>query len=148
VSEENVAIVRAMFEGGGAASKEAILAALPEAIPALFHPDAEWSEAPERIDSKTYRGHDGIRESFENWLENWDDYRMTAERYEDHGDHVLVVAHESGEGHGSGASTDATVYTVLTFRDGKVSRYREFYDEAAARAAISSGADQGRSAAP
>jgi ketosteroid isomerase-like protein len=90
VSEENVAIVRAIFEGDSSLDKEAILAALPEVIPALFHPDAEWVEAPERVDSRTYRGHDGIRESFENWLEHWDDYRMMAERFEDHGDHVLV----------------------------------------------------------
>lgn len=136
MSAENLAIVRAIFEGGTSTSKEAILAALPEAIPALFHPDAEWIEAPERVDSKTYRGHDGIRESFEQWLEQWHDYRATAERFEDHGNHVLVVVHESGEGHGSGASTDATIYAVFTFRDGKVSRYREFYDEAAARTSI------------
>ena len=136
MSQENVAIVRAIFESGASTSKEAILAALPEAIPSLFHPDAEWVEAPERVDSKTYRGHDGIRTSFEQWLEPWGDYRVEAERFEDHGDHVLVVTHESGEGHGSGASTDATLYAVFTFRDGKVSRYREFYDEAAARASI------------
>ena len=60
----------------------------------------------------------------------------TAERFEDHGDDVLVVVHESGQAHGSGASTDATIYAVFTFRDGKVTRYREFYDEAAARAGI------------
>jgi ketosteroid isomerase-like protein len=136
VSEENVAIVRAIFEGGASTSKEAILSALPEVVPALFHPDAEWVEAPERVDSKIYRGHDGIRESFEHWLGQWDDYRVTAERFEDHGDHVLVVIHESGEGHGSGASADATIYTVFTFRDGKVSRYLEFYDESAARASV------------
>lgn len=136
MSEENVAIVRAIFEGGASTSKEAILAALPEAVPALFHPDAEWIEAPERVDSKIYRGHEGISESFERWLDQWGDYRVTAERFEDHGDHVLVVVHESGEGHSSGASTDATIYAVFTFRGGKVSRYREFYDEAVARASI------------
>ncbi len=136
VSEESVAIVRAIYEGGAATSKEAMLAALPEAIPALFHPDAEWIEAPERVDSRTYRGHHGIRESFERWLEQWGAYRVEAEGYEDHGDHVLVVTHEYGEGHGSGASTDATLYAVFTFRDGKVSRYREFYDEATARASL------------
>jgi ketosteroid isomerase-like protein len=136
MSEANVAIVRAIFEGGGATSKEAILAALPEVVPALFHPDAEWIEAPERVDSKIYRGHEGIRESFVRWLDQWSDYRATAERFEDHGDQVLVVVNESGEGHGSGASTDATIYALFTFRGGKVSRYREFYDETAARASI------------
>src|SRR5437764_10908258 len=85
MSEENVAIVRAIFEGGVSTNKEAILAALPEVVPALFHPDAEWIEAPERVDSKIYRGHEGIRESFESWLDQWSDYRATAERFEDHG---------------------------------------------------------------
>ena len=137
MSDENVAIVRAIFDTGATSSKEEILGSLPEVIPVLFHADAEWVEAPERVDAKTYRGYDGIRASFERWLEQWDDYRFEAERFEDHGDHVLVVSRESGEGHGSGASTNATVYSVLTFRDGKVSRYREFYDETTALAAIS-----------
>ncbi|HYU59978.1 MAG TPA: nuclear transport factor 2 family protein [Solirubrobacterales bacterium] len=136
MSEENLAIARAIFEGGAGTSKEAILAALPEAIPALIHPDAEWVEAPERVDSTTYRGHDGIRESFERWLEQWGEYRVEPQRFEDHGEKVLVVVHEYGEGHGSGASTEATIYVVLTFRDGKISRYREFYDEEAARSSL------------
>jgi ketosteroid isomerase-like protein len=33
------------------------------------------------------------------------------------------------------ATTDRNVAS-LTFRDGKIARYREFYDEAAARAAV------------
>jgi ketosteroid isomerase-like protein len=136
VSEENVSIVRGIFETGAMTNKDEILKALPEAIPVLFHPDAEWIEAPERVDAKSYRGHDGIRASFERWLEDWDEYRIEAQRFEDHDDEVLVVARESGEGHGSGASTQATVFAVFTFREGKVSRYREFYDEAAARAAL------------
>jgi ketosteroid isomerase-like protein len=136
VSEENVAIVRAMFDTGAMTNKEEILKVLPEAIPVLFHRDAEWIEAPERVDSKTYRGHVGIRDSFERWLEDWDEYRIEADRFEDHGDHVLVVSREFGKGHGSGASTEAMVFSLFTFRDGKVSHYREFYDEAAARAAL------------
>jgi ketosteroid isomerase-like protein len=128
--------VRAFFEGGGGESKEAILAALPEIVPAVFAPDAEWIEAPERVDAKLYRGHDGIRESFERWLTQWGEYRFEPERFEDHGDQVLVVGREFGAGHGSGASTDATLYAVLTFRDSKVTRYREFYDESSARATI------------
>jgi ketosteroid isomerase-like protein len=136
VSEENVAIVRAIYESGAGQSKEAVLAALPEAIPALVHPDAEWVEAPERVDARTYRGHAGIRESWIRWLEQWGEYRVELERVEDHGDQVFVVAREYGEGSGSGATTDATLYVVLTFREGKISLYREFYDEAAAREAL------------
>jgi ketosteroid isomerase-like protein len=136
MSEDRVAIVRAIFETGMTTSKDSILAALPEAIPTLFHPDAEWVEAPERVDPQTYRGYDGIRGSFERWLEQWDDYRVEAQRFEEHGDHVLVVVRESGEGRESGASTEATLYAVFSFRGDKINRYREFYNEDSARAAL------------
>ena len=136
MSEENIAIVRAIFQTDATAGKEQILKALPEVIPALFHADAEWVEAPERVDAKTYSGHEGIRHSFERWLEQWDEYRFEALHFEDHGEDVLVISRESGRGYGSGASTDAMVYSVLTLRDGKICRYREFYDEATARAAF------------
>ena len=43
---------------------------------------------------------------------------------------------EYGTGHGSGASGEATLYAVVTFRDSKVIRYREFYNESSARGAI------------
>jgi ketosteroid isomerase-like protein len=136
VSEENVAIVRAILETDAATSKEEILKALPELIPVLFHEDAEWVEAPDRVDAKTYRGHDGIRESFERWLDQWEDYSIEPLKFEDHDDGVFVVVRESGRGYGSGASTEATVYSVFTFRDGKIDQYHEFYDEAAARVAL------------
>ena len=71
MSEENIAIVRAIFESGDTVNKEAILASLPEIVPTLFAPDAEWVEAPERIDAKTHRGHVGIIRSFEDWLGQW-----------------------------------------------------------------------------
>ena len=136
VSAENVAIVRGLFAAGDGQSKEALLAVLPGAIPTIFDPEAEWIEAPERVDAKTYHGHEGIRRSFEQWLAQWGEYRIEAERFEDHGDQVFVAAREYAQGKGSGAATEATIYAVLTFRDSKVIRYREFYDEAAARASI------------
>lgn len=136
MSEENVAIVRAIFESDTTTSKQEILKALPELVGGLFHEDAEWVEAPDRVDAKTYRGHVGIRESFERWLDQWEDYRIEALRFEDHDDRVFVAVRESGRGHGSGAVTDATVYSVVTFRNGRIICYREFYDEAAARKAL------------
>ena len=35
-----------------------------------------------------------------------------------------------GSGQSSGVNVSATNYMVLTFRDGKIARYQEFYDEA------------------
>jgi ketosteroid isomerase-like protein len=47
----------------------------------------------------------------------------------------LVVSREKGRGASSGATVSARNFIVLTFRDAKILRYQEFYDEEEARAA-------------
>ena len=116
--------------------KQALLPVLPELIAQGCDPDIEWYEDPQRADARVYRGHGGVRESFERWFEQWDEYGMEAERFIDHGDDVLVVAREHGRGARSGATASSRIFIVLTFRDRKLLRYREFYDEAAALEAV------------
>ncbi len=65
----------------------------------------------------------------------FDQYGAVLEEVVDCGDCVLVSSRESGRGAISGATVDATNYQVLSFRDGKLLRYQEFYDEADARRA-------------
>ena len=132
MSQENVEFVKAFFAAGSAVEKEALLSALPELIAQACDPEIEWYEDPQRADARVYRGHRGVRESFERWLDQWDEYGAEAERFIDCGDDVLVVAREHGRGARSGATVSSRIFYVLTFRDGKILRYREFYDEAAA----------------
>ena len=40
-------------------------------------PEIEWVEDPRRADGRVYRGHEGVRESWERWLENFDRYGFT-----------------------------------------------------------------------
>jgi ketosteroid isomerase-like protein len=47
----------------------------------------------------------------------------------DCGDQVLVYAREEGRGSLSGGTVSQRNYIVYTFRDGKVARYQEFYEE-------------------
>jgi ketosteroid isomerase-like protein len=135
MSQENVEFVKGIFAAGQDMDKEAFLAALPEVIAQACDPEIEWYEDPQRADARVYRGHAGVRESFERWLDQWDEYGTEAERFVDCGDDVLVVAREHGRGARSGATVSARIFVVVTFRDGKILRYREFYDEAAAREA-------------
>jgi ketosteroid isomerase-like protein len=128
--------VKGFLTAGADADKQALLAALPEVIAQMCDPEIEWIEDPQRADGRVYRGHDGVRESFERWLDQWDEYGMEPERFTDYGDDVLVVAREQGRGATSGATVSARIYLVFTFRDGKVLRYREFYEEAAALEAV------------
>jgi hypothetical protein len=77
MSQENVEIVRAIYEGAEAMNMEQLLAALPELIRQMCDPEIEWMEDPRRPDSRTYRGHDGVLASFERWLEGFDEYGIS-----------------------------------------------------------------------
>jgi ketosteroid isomerase-like protein len=50
----------------------------------------------------------------------------------DCGDKVLVVALEHGRGSRSGATISQRNYSVFSFRDDKIVRYEEFYEDQAA----------------
>ena len=135
MSQENVDFVRGFYTAGETMDREQLLDALPGLIPQICDPEIEWIEDPARADSRVYHGHDGVLESFRRWLENFDEYSFTLEEVVDCGDDVFVVARERARGAASGATADAAIYQVITMREGKVLRVREFYDEAAGRLA-------------
>jgi ketosteroid isomerase-like protein len=137
VSTENVELIKGMFSGFEGADPEAIREMLPAFVPQLCTEDIEFVETPERVDARTFRGHEGVVEAFNRWLDQWTEYDAEPVGFEDHGDDVFVVADEKARGH-SGASVGARLYLIFTLRDGKVCRYREFYDQDAARAALGS----------
>src|SRR3982074_700037 len=136
MSQENVEIVEGLFAGAADMDKQALLAALPEVIPQTCDPDVEWVEDPQRADGGIYRGHDGVRQSFELWLEQGEECGTEAERLIDCRYDVLVVAREGGRGMTSGASVSSRIYSVWTMRAGKIARYREFYDAQTAPQAV------------
>jgi ketosteroid isomerase-like protein len=72
------------------------------------------------------------------WLEHLDRCRIDVESITDHGDRALVVAVEHARGSVSAADVSARIYIGVSFRAGKILRYQEFYDEAAALAALES----------
>jgi ketosteroid isomerase-like protein len=136
MSKENVEFVQNLLSGTAGLDKQALLAVLPDLIAQTSHPDIEWVEHLDLADRRVYHGHQGVRESWERWLEQWGDYGFEVERLVDCGDDVLAVARERGRGRASGASVSSRIYTVFTMREGKIARYREFYDEHAALEAV------------
>jgi ketosteroid isomerase-like protein len=135
VSQANVDFVSGLY-AAGSLDKQQLLAALPELIRQACDPEIEWVEDPDRADGRTYRGHDGVLESFQQWLDQFSEYGFEAERIIDCGDDVLVVGREQGRGAASGAPVTAAIYQVLTIKDGKVLRFQEFYDQAPALRAV------------
>jgi ketosteroid isomerase-like protein len=136
MSRENVDFLSNLFAGAESLDKEALLAALPQMIPEVCDPEIEWVEDPGRADGRVYRGHDGVYESWVRWLEQFQEYGVEIESMRDHGDRVLVCAVEHGRGSASAAEVSARVHVVVTFREGKILRYEEFYDERNALAAL------------
>jgi ketosteroid isomerase-like protein len=136
VSRENVEFVEGLWRGAENLDREQLLAALPDLIKETCDPEIEWIEDPKRADGRVYRGHEGVLESWRRWLAQFSEYGFGFDLVIDCGDDVLVVSREEGRGAASGAAVSARNFIVLTFRDGKILRYREFYDEADALGAV------------
>jgi uncharacterized protein len=132
MSQENVEVVRRMYRIGEAMNLDDLLAALPELIRQIADPEIEWIEAPNRLDGRIYRGHEGVRQAIQHWLEGFDEYSYKLQEIIDCGDDVLVIAREEGRGAASGAMVKAESYQLFTIRNGKVLRWRGFSDKASA----------------
>jgi uncharacterized protein len=108
------------------------MAAEPEAFWAIFDPAVEWDQTQQLPDAEVVRGVDAVKRSTRRWLGTFDDYSRALEELIDAGDEVIAVLRLRGTGRGSGAPIEGRVAQVWTFRNGKVVRYRDFPNKAAA----------------
>lgn len=136
MSRENVEFVEGLVGASAGMDKEALLAALPDLIVQTCHPEIEWVEHLDLADGRVQHGHKGVRQSWERWLEMWDEYGFEVESFIDCGDDVLVTAREHATGRTSRASVSSRIYLVFTLRAGKIARYQEFYSEQPALEAV------------
>ena len=129
MSQENVEIVRGVYEewakgnfrtGGDLWDRRVV-----------FVPIAELPDASE------YFGLEGVTTFMRAFLQPWTNFTITAEELIEAGDSVVVVAHNRGEGRGSGldAGTERQFH-VWTFRGHAVIRFEAFRDRAEALEAV------------
>jgi ketosteroid isomerase-like protein len=135
MSQANVEFIEGLFTAAESMDKQALLEILPDVIAQVADPGIEWVEDPTRADATVHRGHDGVLASWRQWLDQWDEYETEVEDVIDCGDDVFVSAREQGRGLASGATVSSRLYVVVTVRSQKITRWREFYDEDAARVA-------------
>ncbi len=119
MSEENVEIVRRVYDAGARGDTEAVLSA--------HDPELEWdiSHAPARnliAGSHHYYGHDGLRAFFREWYEAWENAEADYEEMIDAGDKVISVETTRARGKRSGAEVELKHAAVWTIREGKVLR--------------------------
>ena len=124
MSQENIGVVRRVYEAWMCGDYEALFA--------LFDPEIEWSPPPDVSSSGERRGHVGVRLAMAGWMGHWEDYHFELRRLIDRGDEVLAEGWQRARGRTSGVEVSEEIFSVWTLRAGQVVRQRMFRDRAQA----------------
>ena len=115
MSQENVEIVRRLSRFW----QDRDFSVIEDAL----HPDAVLDASRNVFNPGVHRGIEALRRAVEQTDEMWEDFEVTPEEFIDAGDSVVIANRISGTGRGSGVKTEMRLFAVVTFRDGKISRY-------------------------
>lgn len=100
----------------------------------LLDPQIEWdmthfADFPEQV----YRGHDGFRQFWRDYLSAWEEVEFILDEIIDAGDQVVVFLRLQAKGKASGVQGEFSPYAQLaTIRGGKIVRFA-FYSTATRR---------------
>ncbi|MGH2975128.1 MAG: nuclear transport factor 2 family protein [Solirubrobacterales bacterium] len=123
MSQENVEIVRGIWEADRRRDVAAVLAA--------YAPDVEWEDNTGLWgDWGTARGPDGIQAAWRRWHEAFEEVQFEWDEVVDGGDDVVVTYRTHGRGRGSGVVVDQAITLLWTLRAGKVVHVRAYPDRA------------------
>jgi ketosteroid isomerase-like protein len=136
VSRENIELVRRLYaelaSEGSTPDFEHRLT--DEALGRFLDPAIEWGAVPHSVLAvESYRGFDGVRRFWGEFLSAWESYRVEPLSFHDAGDQVAVVVHIVGRTHE--LEVDETRSSLLTMREGLVVRVQSFADPEGAREA-------------
>ena len=137
MSEENVEVVRSVFDATNRRDWDTVLAA--------YSPDTEWDDRDLRPEGAIHRGIDAMRAEMRAWFGTWSNYWQELEQVLDAGENVVVVVRESGTGKGSGAVMDQRIGAVITVREGLIERTRLYREPAEALEAVGLSEDEAHS---
>ena len=136
MSQENVELVRRLYAelAGGGSAQEFEQRFTDEALSAFLDPGIEWVPVADSLLAvDRYRGFDGVRQFWGEFVAAWEEYRVEPLRFYDDGEQVAVVVHIVGRTRG--VEVDQTRSSLLTIRDGRVIRVEAFADPDGAREA-------------
>ena len=94
------------------------------------HPDAEIHSLRAQLEGAPYRGHDGIRQMFDDFDEDWEYLRVEIDDFRDAEASVVGLGHLHSRGRASRVDLDVPVAFVWRLQDGKAV-YAKLFSEAA-----------------
>src|SRR5687768_3644135 len=136
MSQENVNLIRGVYEAAATRDRTTPLAALCDPGIELDVSEAGWGDL---TGQDRYHGHDGLRTLFKEWYAAWDDYEDHLERLIDAGDKVVALVTSRGRGRASGVPVELKTPAVWIIRKGKIIRVAWFQtpEQALAAAGLS-----------
>jgi ketosteroid isomerase-like protein len=123
MSQENVVVVRRMYEAFHSGDAEGALA--------HFDPDVVV-DATMRVDAGIGRGREELYAIVGRWLGAFDEWREEIEEMRDLGSQVCVVSTQHGRGKGSGIETKTRYAVLYEVRGNRITRMTLYSDRAEA----------------
>lgn len=123
MSQENVAVIRSLYDSFGKGDVPAVLGQMDQQI--------EWNEAENFIyaDRNPYVGPQAILEGvFMRLGTEWEGFSVSPEQWLNAGDHVVVLGTYAGKHKQTGKEVRAQFAHVWGVREGRVVRFQQYTD--------------------
>jgi ketosteroid isomerase-like protein len=95
-------------------------------------PDVEIVSYLLGVEGTVFKGHAGMRRYIDQVFDVFPDWHARVAGTIDHGDTVIAEIRMAGRGAGSGLEIEQTTWQVTRFRDGKMTAFTAYGDQAAA----------------
>lgn len=125
MSQQNLETARALLEpftGVNAAAIDWDSEAVRELMGRHFSAEVELEHFATGLDTRTYRGRDGVFQWLREWFEPFEEYHSQPLEFIEAGESVVVPTRQWGVGEASGAAVEVEVTWACQFRDHQVVR--------------------------
>jgi len=123
MSQENVSLIRGIYEGFAAGDVGAVLGAMS--------PGIVWNEAENfpYADGNPYVGPEAVAQGvFARCIGEWDGFAVAIDEILDAGDTIVALGHYSGSYKASGRPIHAQLAHVWRVKDGKAAAFQQYTD--------------------
>ena len=121
MSQENVEIVRSVYEAANRGDREHALG--------FLHPEIVIDATRRVINPTTYVGMDGAQQLFTDMDEVWEEFRLEQIELIDAGSRVVVIGRLVGKGKASGVEVEQPIAGIWNVRGGRVVRVELGYTD-------------------
>jgi len=107
-----------------------------EAYVECFHPSVEYVLPRNLLEGGSYRGLDGVRRAYADFLKTWDDYRFQREDVRAIGDYVVLFGRATIVGKSTAQSVELQAPVVFKIQHGKIIKFQPYTSHAEALKAV------------